>query len=132
MAPSSTSVQTLESLRDLINKSLDAVEQSIIDHDDPALTLDSCESHPIHSRLGADLEVALKTISSATNMLRALCDPNTYLNDTIYGVSAPIRTITSILYLRRCCSTTMKQRCLLPVKQILRTILAKRSILSKL
>ncbi|CAI7663181.1 unnamed protein product [Penicillium pancosmium] len=85
MAPSSKSVQSLESLRDLINKSLDAVEQSIIDHDDPALTLDSCESHPIHSRLGADLEVSLKTISSATNMLRALCDPNTYLNDTIYG-----------------------------------------------
>lgn len=99
MAPSSRSVQTLENLRDLINKSLDTIEKSIIDHTDPELALDLCEPHPIHSRLEADLEIALKTISSATNMLRALCDPNTYLNDTIYGVSASISATTQILYL---------------------------------
>jgi hypothetical protein len=94
MVPSSNSVHTLESLRSLINESLNTVEKSILDHNDPELSLDSCESHPVHSRLQADLEVALKTISSATNMLRSLCDPNTYLNDTIYGVSTSISANT--------------------------------------
>ncbi|KAJ5787470.1 S-adenosyl-L-methionine-dependent methyltransferase [Penicillium paradoxum] len=85
MSPSSSPVDTLDQLKELICTSLDTVKKSIVDNNDPALSLDACEQHPIHNRLDKDLEISLKNISSACQMLRALIDPNTFINDITYG-----------------------------------------------
>lgn len=85
MDAKSNSLRDLELLRDLIVSSVDVVKATITQHQDPPLTLDSIEEHPIHKREDRGTAYALKTIASAGQMLRALCDPNTFLNDFTYG-----------------------------------------------
>lgn len=80
-------VEILETLKDLISSSIETVKQNALQHEDPALSLDAQEQHPIHNRGDPDAVKALKCISSAAQMLRALCDPTTFLNDIMYGVS---------------------------------------------
>lgn len=79
------SLEDLDLLRDLIVSSVGVVKEAITRHQDPPFTLDAIEQHPIHSREEKEVSYALKTISSATKMLRALCDPHTYINDIMYG-----------------------------------------------
>ena len=45
------------------------------------------EEHPIHRRNDPRIARAMKNVSSAAEMLKALLDPNMFLNDIIYGVS---------------------------------------------
>ncbi|KAE8153686.1 S-adenosyl-L-methionine-dependent methyltransferase [Aspergillus avenaceus] len=75
----------LDQLKELICISVETIKKSIHDHDDPPLSIEARQHHPIHNRLDEELELALKNVSSAAQMLRAICDPNTYLNDTMYG-----------------------------------------------
>lgn len=85
MEGKSNSVRELELLRDLIVSSVDVIKQTATKYQDPPLTLNSEEEHPIHRRNDYDASYALKTIASAAQMLRALCDPNAYLSDFTYG-----------------------------------------------
>lgn len=86
MATEKNPVQELEQLQDLINSSLDIVKKNITENGDPPLTLKTVEPHPIYSRNDPHLAQALRTVSSSAQMLRALLDPNTFLNDITYGV----------------------------------------------
>ena len=45
------------------------------------------EEHPLHRRNDPRIARAMKNVSSAAEMLKALLDPNMFLNDIIYGVS---------------------------------------------
>lgn len=85
MDPKSKPVRELELLRDLVVSSIDVVKATITEHQDPPLTLDAIEEHPIYQREDRDVSYALKTIGSAGQMLRALCEPHIYLNDFTYG-----------------------------------------------
>lgn len=85
MDSNSNPVRELELLRDLIVSSVDIVKATITEHQDPQLTLDAIEEHPIFQRENQAVSYALKTIGSAGQMLRALCDPHIYLNDFTYG-----------------------------------------------
>ncbi|KAJ9389153.1 hypothetical protein DTO063F5_2313 [Paecilomyces variotii] len=85
MATEKNPVQELEQLRDLINSSIDIIKKNVTENGDPPLTLKTNEPHPIYSRNDPHLAQALRTVSSSAQMLRALLDPNTFLNDIIYG-----------------------------------------------
>lgn len=85
MAIDTNPVHELELLRDLIISSVDRVKKTVTESNDPPLTLHTLEEHPIYKREDPDVTYALKTISSAGQMLRALSDPNTYMNDFTYG-----------------------------------------------
>lgn len=87
MTSNKTPVQELEQLQNLINSAIEVVKKNVIENSDPPLSLKNVEPHPIYSRNDPHLAQALKTISSSAHMLRALCDPNTFLNDITYGVS---------------------------------------------
>lgn len=87
MAASTNPVSVLEHLRDLISSSIETIKQNALENKDPPLSLANLDPHPIHNRHDSELARALKCVSASAQMLRALCDPNTYLNDTIYGVS---------------------------------------------
>ncbi|OJI99541.1 hypothetical protein ASPVEDRAFT_148607 [Aspergillus versicolor CBS 583.65] len=78
-------VRELEMLRDLVVSSIDVVKGAVLEHQDPPLTLHAVDEHPIHRRDEKDVLYALKSVASAGQMLRALCGPNTYLNDFTYG-----------------------------------------------
>lgn len=82
-------VHQLEALQRLIVSSIDIVKENVIQSNDPPLTLQALEEHPIHRRNDPALARALKTTSSTAEMLKALCDPNTLINDITYGVSNP-------------------------------------------
>ena len=82
-----TPIHVLKQLNALISSAVAAVEENLLSHHDPILSLDNLERHPIHDRDGQELSKQLKTISSAAQMLRALVDPNAYINDIMYGVS---------------------------------------------
>lgn len=86
-------VAELEQLRDLISSSIEVVKKNALDNADPPLSLKTVEPHPIYSRNDRALAVALKTISSSAHMLRALCDPNTFINDITYGVCSLVPSI---------------------------------------
>ena len=88
MAANPSPTHVLEHLRDLISSSIETVKQNALKNNDPPISLANLEPHPIHNRHDSELARALKCVSASAQMLRALCDPNTYLNDTIYGVSS--------------------------------------------
>lgn len=85
MSAESNPVRELEMLRDLVVSSIDVVKGAVLEHQDPPLTLHAVDEHPIHRRDERNVLYALKSIASAGQMLRALCGPNTYLNDFTYG-----------------------------------------------
>lgn len=87
MATQNNTVHQLEALQRLIVSSIDIVKENVIQNNDPPLILQALEEHPIHRRNDPALARALKTTSSAAEMLKALCDPNTFINDITYGVS---------------------------------------------
>lgn len=92
MQPMSTqknTVRELDALKDLIVSSIEAVKDNVIQNNDPPLTLQTLEEHPIYRQNDPAVNRALKTTASAAEMLKALCDPNTFLNDITYGVSIP-------------------------------------------
>ncbi|RMD40324.1 hypothetical protein DV735_g4820, partial [Chaetothyriales sp. CBS 134920] len=82
----SNPVEVLERLRDLINTSIDTIKEGAILHRDPTLSLSAVEPHPIHNRQDEKTVKALKCVSASAQMLKAICDPTTFLNDIIYGV----------------------------------------------
>jgi hypothetical protein len=78
----------LEELRDLIDASIVTLKKNEKELRRTPLTLESLELHPIHQSANNDVRKALKTISSSSQMLRALTDPHTLLNDIYMGVCA--------------------------------------------
>ena len=80
-------IHVLKQLNALISNAVAAVEENLLLHHDPILSLDNLERHPIHDRDDQELSKQLKTISSTAQMLRGLVDPNAYINDIMYGVS---------------------------------------------
>ncbi|KAL4890656.1 hypothetical protein BDV59DRAFT_204136 [Aspergillus ambiguus] len=85
MTSNQHTIEELEMLRGLINSSVDLVEEIVLCNNDPPLSLRTLKEHPIYRRHDPTTSYALKTISSASQMLRALCDPNRFLNDVTYG-----------------------------------------------
>lgn len=78
----------LEQLRDLIDASIVTLQKNQEELRETSVSLDAPELHPIHQSTNADVRKALKTISSSSQMLRALTDPHTFLNDIFMGVCA--------------------------------------------
>ncbi|KJZ74416.1 hypothetical protein HIM_06226 [Hirsutella minnesotensis 3608] len=76
---------TLEALRVLINSSIDAVQQDLAARHDPALNLQRPQRHPLRDRRDSKVSRALKSLSSAGLMLRALTDPNAWLLDIAFN-----------------------------------------------
>jgi hypothetical protein len=76
----------LEQLRDLINASIVVLQMNEEELREKALSLSDLELHPIHQSTKPEVRKALKTISSSSQMLRALTDPHTFLNDIFMGV----------------------------------------------
>lgn len=77
---------SLESLRKLINNAVDVVHEHMISNNDPPLDIASSKRHPLRDRYGQDVARALKCLSSAGIMLRALCDPEAWLHDIMFNV----------------------------------------------
>lgn len=86
----------LERLRDLINVSIDTVKQDQVLHSDPPLDLDPRRRHPLRDRYSQDVARALRCLSSAGLMLRALCDPEARLHDIMFNVSSSLRKIVGV------------------------------------
>ena len=82
-------VEVLENICDLITNSIATIKRSAVAHGDPPLSLTALEPHPIYNRHDENLVRAMKCVSASSQMLKALCDPTTFLNDTIYGVREP-------------------------------------------
>ncbi|KAH8697070.1 S-adenosyl-L-methionine-dependent methyltransferase [Talaromyces proteolyticus] len=78
---------SLESLRGLINISIDIVKEDLITHHDSPLNLASSRRHPLRDRYDEKVAQALKRISSAGVMLRALCDPEAWIHDIMFNFS---------------------------------------------
>ena len=76
----------LEQLRDLINASIAVLQNNEKDLRETPLSLSILELHPVHQSTSHEVRKALKTISSSSQMLRALTDPHTFLNDVYMGV----------------------------------------------
>ncbi|KAF2677135.1 S-adenosyl-L-methionine-dependent methyltransferase [Lentithecium fluviatile CBS 122367] len=75
----------LEQLRDLIDASIVTLQKNEEELRETPVSLDALELHPIHQSTSTDVRKALKTISSSSQMLRALTDPQTFLNDIFMG-----------------------------------------------
>ncbi|KAH7350329.1 S-adenosyl-L-methionine-dependent methyltransferase [Pyrenochaeta sp. MPI-SDFR-AT-0127] len=75
----------LEQLRDFIDASIVSLQKSEAELREIPLSLDVLELHPMHQSSNTDVRKALKTISSSSQMLRALTDPHTFLNDIFMG-----------------------------------------------
>jgi hypothetical protein len=88
-------MDSLESLRSLINSSIDIVQKDLRDHDDPPLELMTPVRHPQRDRYNAKVNRALKCISSASFMLKALCDPEGLMHDIMFNVRN--RSVASFL-----------------------------------
>lgn len=76
----------LEQLRDLIDASIATLKQNEEELRELPISLEALELHPIHQSPNTQVRKALKTISSSSQMLRALTDPHTLLNDIFMGV----------------------------------------------
>lgn len=76
----------LELIRNLLNTSIDVVEEDIRAHNDPQLDLSETKRHPIRDRYDPAVARALRCIFSASLMLRALSDVDGFLHDIIFGV----------------------------------------------
>jgi hypothetical protein len=76
----------LEQLRDLINVSIDVLQKNKDKLQETPFSLNALELHPVHQSTDIKVRKALKTISSSSQMLRALTDPHTFLNDIFMGV----------------------------------------------
>jgi len=68
----STPIHVLKQLNALIFNAVAAVEENLLSHQDPILSLDSLESHPIHDRDDVELSKRLKSNSAAAQMVRGL------------------------------------------------------------
>lgn len=77
----------LEQLRDLINASIAILQNNEKELGETPLSLSTLELHPVHHSTNLEVRKALKSISSSSQMLRALIDPHTLLNDIFMGVS---------------------------------------------
>ncbi|KAI1991288.1 hypothetical protein LOZ53_002970 [Ophidiomyces ophidiicola] len=77
----------LELLRQLINASIDLVQEDIKKHHDPPLDLSEGKRHPIRDRYDPAIARALRCISSSGMMLRALCDVDNYMTEIIFSVN---------------------------------------------
>lgn len=75
----------LEQLRDLIDASIAILQKNEEELRQTPFSLEALELHPIHQSTNTDVRKALKTISSSSQMLRALTDPQTFLNDIFMG-----------------------------------------------
>lgn len=73
-------------LRDLINASINVLQNNEQELHGTPLSLGAHELHPVHQSTNLEVRKALKTISSSSQMLRALTDPLTFLNDIFMGV----------------------------------------------
>lgn len=85
-------MDVLEQLRRLINDSIDTVQQDLHHNNDPPLTLAGCKRHPLRDRYRLPVARALKCLSSAGVMLRALCDPEAFMHDIMFNVPTAPRT----------------------------------------
>ena len=81
-----TATQHLEQLRSIINSSIDIVQQDLACHGDPPLDLAAQGRHPQRDRHEPKVNRALKSLSSAGAMLRALCDPEGLMHDIMFNV----------------------------------------------
>lgn len=77
---------SLEELRGIINASIDEVHEYLARHNYPPLNLTVPERHPIRDRYDESAIRALKCISNAGVMLRALCDPDAFMHDVMFNV----------------------------------------------
>ena len=89
MAPQTNIFYELEALQSLVSSSIEIVKENVLQNGDPPLSLQTLEEHPLHRRNDPRIARAMKNVSSAAEMLKALLDPNTFLNDIVYGVSGP-------------------------------------------
>ncbi|OAA74697.1 O-methyltransferase, family 2 [Akanthomyces lecanii RCEF 1005] len=76
---------SLEALRDLINSSIDTIQEDLKAHNDPPLDITSSGRHPLRERHDDKVTRALKCVSSAGIMLRALCDPEAWMHDIMFN-----------------------------------------------
>jgi hypothetical protein len=76
----------LEQLRDLINTSIDVLQKNEKELQETPFSSIALELHPVHQSTNIEVRKALKTIASSSQMLRALTDPHTFLNDIFMGV----------------------------------------------
>lgn len=80
------SMSPLEMLRSIINSSIDIVQEDLASHGDPPLDLTTPGRHPQRDRYNTKVNRALKCISSAGTMLKALCDPEGLMHDIMFNV----------------------------------------------
>ncbi|KAJ3494431.1 hypothetical protein NLG97_g4079 [Lecanicillium saksenae] len=84
-APEASAGDMLNTLRDLINRSIDIIQEDLATHHDPPLDLASLTKHPLRERHNEGVSRALKCASSAGVMLRALCEPDTWMHDIMFN-----------------------------------------------
>jgi len=82
----------LESLRQLLNKSIDTIQEDIRRHGDGPLDIGTSKRHPLRDRYDAKVSRALKCVSSAGILLRAICEPEVWLHDVMFNVCGPGET----------------------------------------
>lgn len=87
MAAQRSNFGPLEDLRRLINTSIDSVLEDLACQNDPPLDINSQQRHPIRDRYDEKTSRALKCLSSAGVLLRALCDPEAHMHDVMFNVS---------------------------------------------
>ncbi|EAT79368.2 hypothetical protein HBI56_051040 [Parastagonospora nodorum] len=75
----------LEQLRDLINTSIGVLQKNEKELQETPFSSIALELHPVHQSTNIEVRKALKTIASSSQMLRALTDPHTFLNDIFMG-----------------------------------------------
>ncbi|KAJ3496496.1 hypothetical protein NLG97_g2620 [Lecanicillium saksenae] len=75
----------LEQLRGVINTSIDAVHGYLAQENYLPLDLNKPERHPLRDRYDESATRALKCLSNAGVMLRALCDPDAFLHDVMFN-----------------------------------------------
>ncbi|OAA59250.1 Cytochrome P450 [Akanthomyces lecanii RCEF 1005] len=76
---------SLEGLRHLINASINTIQSDLKAHNDPPLYIASSSRHPLRERHDERVSRALKCVSSAGIMLRALCDPEAWMHDIMFN-----------------------------------------------
>lgn len=87
MATDKRLANALEQLRGVINTSIDVVHEYLVQENYPPLDITVPERHPVRDRYDERATRALKCISNAGIMLRALCDPDAFLHDVMFNVS---------------------------------------------
>ncbi|KAL6704829.1 hypothetical protein ACN47E_007633 [Coniothyrium glycines] len=75
----------LELLHELIGASIDVLKENSQELLGTPISLDGLKLHPVHQSINVDVRKALKTISSSSQMLRAVSDPHTCINDLFTG-----------------------------------------------